>query len=284
MLGEGWRSIGESSIVEDGRFVGEASADGFADTTVAPRFQLAIEETDTAAPASPEMKLSRGTLTLDFGTVVLSGIGADSPLDRAASDEIARLRVKLIAAEAEQAHTAARLAQSEQSLADSLEVQADLQLQIDQFSTAEADSPLIGDLAGEVASSLGTATSPSASGGFRVEAATVTLKGYLVGSDRFRPLDVADGARGASAGASEISFNIRRPPSEPVSASTMPDVVGLTPVTAQRAVRPLGVSVQIVEIPGSPAGAVLKQHPAAGTELAPGATIILQVAVTTSEE
>jgi len=284
-LSNEWRTIGESSTDSGGVFKGEADVGGLEQLEVAPQFRLMTVDDEAVVRDLPQMRLSRGTLALDYDTVVLSKSDGDNSFDRAASDELARLKTQLLTAEIELDETKSRLAARTESLNAAVLERDDLQLQLEQIRDAGASSPLIADLAGQVATSFSNATPLSDAGGFQLGEARVTLKGYLVdGGNRFKPLDVAEAASVKAEGASEISFNLRSPTSETTATQTMPDLVGLTASTARRTIRPFGLEVQVVERPGTPVGAVLTQHPAAGAELEAGATVVLQVAVSPSEE
>jgi len=284
-LEEDWTSIGEASTNPGGVFKGTAVVDGLEELKVAPQFRLADADEEIVFGATPKIKMSQGTLALDYETVVLSKLGEDDPFDPATSDELARLKTQLLTTEIELVETNARLEAKTTALDDALVERDDLQLQLDQIRDAETSSPLIADLAGQVATSFSTAAPLSEAGGFQLGEAKVTLKGYLTdGGNRFKPLDVAEAASIKAEGASEISFSLRSPTTEASATQTMPDLIGLTASSARRAIRPFGLDVQVIETPGTPAGAVIKQHPEPGADLETGATVLLQVAVSTSEE
>lgn len=284
-LADDWETIGEVTTNSGGVFKGKGAVDGLEEIKVAPQFRLLAFTDDIVIRAIPQMKMLRGTLTLNYDTAVFSKLGGDDPFDPAASNELARLKTQLLTTEIELVETRTRLETSTTSLNAAFLERDDLKLQLDQIRNAEATSPLIADLAGQVATSFSNATPLSTTGGFQLGEAKVTLKGYLTdGGNRFKPLDVAEAASVKAQGASEISFSLSSPTSEATVTQTMPDLIGLTASTARRTIRPLGLNVQIVEMTGTPAGAVIKQHPEPGAELETGGTVLLQVAVSPSEE
>lgn len=279
LLDDGWTALSEAQTVGQGKFKGSIAIDDFADSRVAPQFRLIDTERNFAYNVTPATSLSRGALVLDFGTIVRDEAGARPELDPAVTAELTKIKMQLYATELELGETKARLDNISSSLASVTEERDGLQLELEQIRKADEASPKIVDLAGRLATSLVEATTPDDTTGFRLDGATVKLKGYLAdGGNRFKPLDAAELASANAAGASEISFRLRPPAPGTATGMTMPDVIGLTAGTARRTLRPLGVEVQVVESPGNPVGAVIAQTPAAGASVAPGSVIHLQVA------
>lgn len=285
-----WEPVSEVVTDAKGAFDQTFQTRLFIDTQFTPQFQLVFAGQRGVRPVgvAPTPTVTGRTLALDFGTIVPGGAGPDEPddgLDPAVTAEVTRLKTHLLESQLELADVHARL---EVASATSGRLEAerdDLQLQLEQIRNAEASSPLISDLTRRVATSLGDVASGDAPGGFRLGEARVTLKGYLAeGGNRFKPLDAAEVVSATAPAASEITFNLQPADTAGSAANTMPDLTGVTPSTARGILRPLGPTVQVIEVPGTPVGAVIKQHPEPGAELARGATVRLEVASGSSEE
>jgi hypothetical protein len=282
-----WEPVSEAETIADGVFKGRLSTSDFAEVKHGPQFRLWDVDADAPLGAAGEPSMATRALTVTFGTIVRSErsvIGPGDQLDPAAAEEITRLKTKLLAAEVDLTDARARLTVAEQSRDEAVAQRDDFKLQLEQIRNADTAAPLFTDLVDKISTSLGEADRPTTEGGFRLADARLTLKGYLSdGGNRFKPLDAAEVAAASSAGASEITFSLTAPSSSEAPVQTMPDLLGLTPSTANRVLRPFGVVVQVVESAGTPAGAVVGQTPQAGEELSRGDTVRLQVANGTSE-
>jgi FtsZ-binding cell division protein ZapB len=204
------------------------------------------------------------------------------PLDEASTQEFSRLKLQLLGSEIEVQERTAR-ADTLTARIDGVTSERDaLKEELSELRSAEAAAPQIGTLATTIASSLRGIEAE----GVELADARITLKGYLAGAgDRFKPFDAAELSRADPSAASEISFGVR--PKAAVAggdSQTMPDVVGLTPASARRILRPLGRRVELVETLGKPIGAITIQNPAAGDDLPREATIRLVVATEPNEE
>lgn len=203
-------------------------------------------------------------------------------LDETVTREVTRLKMRLLESEIELQTRVARSDTMTARLEALASERDELKLELDELRDAEAAAPLIGTLATTIATSLrGMETE-----GVELADARITLKGSLAGvGDRFKPLDAAALSRVNPQAASEISFVVR-PRSAVAGADVeiMPDVVGLTPASASRILRPLGRRIEVVETVGKPAGAIIAQNPLAEGGLTRDATIRLMVATGPSEE
>lgn len=203
-----------------------------------------------------------------------------------ASQEIARLKTDLVGTQVELARVSAEKDIKTADHVAALQERDVFKNDLDLIRTSDTASPLITDLAGSVAKSLGDAgkTTDGASG-FAVADAKVTLKGYLAdGGQRFKPLDAAELSRTNAHAASEISFSLKPTTTQAEISQQMPDVVGLTPASARRILRPLGNQIQLIEAEGKPAGGIVAQTPRAGQDLPDGTLIRLTVATGPAEE
>jgi len=205
---------------------------------------------------------------------------ATATVDNIPAQEVSRLKIQLLTAETEAQDKSARL----QTLAGQLETmtrQRDaLSVDIADLRASDEAAPRITDLTTTIAGSLNAMEAQ----GVALSDARITLRGYLAGGgQRFKPLDSVELSRTAAGAASEISFTVR-PVAEGDAARTMPDLVGLTPASARRAMRPLGHAVEVTEAAGNPAGAILRHAPAAGEALPPGTAIRLMVGTGDNEE
>ena len=282
-----WEPISEVVTDAKGTFDQTFRTRDFIDTQFTPQFQLVFTEKRGERPVgvAPTPTVTGRTLRLDFGTIVPGAAGPDERLDPALAAEVTRLKTQLLESQLELADVHARLTVASTTSGRLEAERDDLRLQLEQIRNAEESSPLISDLAGRVATSLGDVALGDAPGGFRLGEARVTLKGYLTeGGNRFKPLDAAEVVRASAPAASEITFDLQPADTAGSAANTMPDLTGVTPSTARGILRPLGQSVQVIETPGTPVGAVIKQHPEPGAELASGATVRLEVASGSSEE
>lgn len=305
--GETWEPMTEFETARNGLFKFSFRTDLFSDALTAPLLRLVEQRDQTTLAVMPEMQFSRDTLAFEYGTIRLGGAGAGgadveklkqqldeanktieeleaklekASLDEVTSAEIRRLKLELIGKETELKEATSQLDVAKTRFNSVDEERATLQLELDQIRNADTASPLITDLAGSVAKSLGDARKSESAQGFKLADAQVTLKGYLAdGGARFKPLDAAEIVRANAAGASEISFRLSPTGDAAGSGPKMPDLVGLTPSSARRILRPLGQPMQVVEARGKPAGAIIKQVPKAGAALDPDATIRLVVAI-----
>lgn len=306
--GETWEPMTKFETGRDGSFKFSIRTDIFANTTTAPLVRLVEQSDETVLDIIPEMKFSRDVLIADFGTYSRFGGGGDTDalerelaaakekiaeleeklgddgVDAVASVEIKRLKLELIGRDTELKEATTKLSLAESRATAAEEERSTVQLELDQIRNADTASPLITDLAGSVAKSLGDASKSEGAQGFKLADAQVTLKGYLAdGGARFKPLDAAEIVRANAAGASEISFRLAPASKTESDGPKMPDLVGLTPASARRVLRPLGLSMQVVEAQGTPVGAVIRQVPKAGAALDPDVTIRLVVAVAQGE-
>lgn len=280
-LEDGWVAIDEAESQADGQFKRSLRTDDLSNSRFVPQFRLVDPERELPYRSTPTTTVSRNVLVLEFGTVVNDERSEANKIDLDPSvvGELKKLRLQLYASQLEAGETQTRLDRLSSSLDSVTTERDDLALQLDRIRTAETASPKIGDLAGRLATSLIETSSPDDTNGFRLDGATVTLKGYLAdGGNRFKPLDAAELASANAAGASEISFRLRPPAVAGDTGVTMPDVIGLTAATARRTLRPLGAAVQVVEGRGTPVGAVVAQTPEPGATIEPGSVIHLQVA------
>jgi hypothetical protein len=203
---------------------------------------------------------------------------ADDPappadLGPAAAMEVSRLRLDLLRAETEAVERGARADTLSTRLTAVMAERDDIRAELE--TLRRGDAPEIGALTAAIAKAVTEARVPGAA----VTDARVTLRGTVSGDGRtFRPLDAVELARADGGAASELAFGIRPLSDGAAGGTTMPDTVGLTPASARRALRPLGRRVEVIEAPGRPAGAVIRQVPEAGAELPAGATIRLVVA------
>lgn len=309
---DSWSAIDEVRTERDGAFKFEVRVDGFDRVPVAPFLRLVDQGSERVLPSVTDLRLQREVLLVDFGDVGQAR-GGDSAedlrdlqkqLDEAnrtirdlraqqesgapdtvTSDGIKRLTLDLIGKETELKEAMKRLEMSETRAAEAAQERDTLQLELDQIRSADTASPLITDLAGSVARSLGAAAKPQVGQGFKLADAEIKLKGFLAdGGARFKPLDAAEIVRANAAGASEISFRLTPDTDSSGDGTKMPDVIGLTPASGRRILRPLGQPIQVVEAPGTPAGAIVKQVPDAGAVLDPEATIRLVVATGEGED
>lgn len=197
-------------------------------------------------------------------------------LDKAATTEFSRLKLETLGTKIELQESAAQT----KILTDNLKgltVERDkLVLELNELRTAEKAAPRIDTLASTIANSLQGVEAQ----GVELVDARITIKGYLAGGgDQFKPLDAAELSRINPGLASEISFGVRpKPALNPETGQKMPDVVGLTPASASRILRPLGNKVEVITISGIPVGAIISQHPIAGASLPLDSTIRLMVA------
>ncbi|MEH6354912.1 MAG: PASTA domain-containing protein [Marinobacter sp.] len=197
-------------------------------------------------------------------------------MNEAATQEVSRLKLQLLGSQIEVRERIAR-ADTLATQFSRLTVERDaLKQELNELRDAEAAAPQIGTLATTIANSLrGIETE-----GIELADARITLKGYLAdGGKRFKPFDAAELSRVDSNAASEISFGVRpKPAASESGGQAMPDVIGLTPASAGRILRPLGRRVEVIETPGTPIGAIIIQNPAAGGNLPREAIIRLMVA------
>lgn len=210
----------------------------------------------------------------------------ENALDGVAATEIARLKSDLAGKQAELDRLSAEKDLKESDHAAAVQERDTLKSDLDLIRTSNTASPLITELAGSVAKSLGDASrTADGAAGFAVADAQVTLKGYLAdGGQRFKPLDAAELSRTNAHAASEISFRLKPTEDQTNTGQQMPDVVGLTPASARRILRPLGNQIQLIEAAGKPAGGIVAQSPRAGQALPEGALIRLTVATGPAEE
>ena len=210
----------------------------------------------------------------------------DNAVSAVASQEIARLKTDLVGKQVELDRAFAEKVLKEADHVAVLTERDVLKNDLDLIRTSDIASPLITDLAGSVAKSLGEASKMTdGTSGFAVADAKVTLKGYLAdGGQRFKPLDAAELSRTNANAASEISFSLKPTAVRTVSSQQMPDVVGLTPASARRILRPLGNQIQLIEAVGKPAGGIVAQTPGNGKALPDDALIRLTVATGPAEE
>ena len=275
----------EMTTTRGGTFKGTADAGSLEELEVAPQLRLQGADDNVTFTTAPALRFARNTLSLNYGTLINSPRRLDDQPDPLLGDAVARLKVQLLTAEIEVDELSARLKTANGSLVGARTERDALKLEIEQIRNADANSPLIADLADQVATSFSkAATSDPGKSKFHLGHAKVSLKGYLTdGGVRFKPLDVAEAASAHAEGASEISFDLHASTPETAAALTMPDLIGLTPPTARRTIRPLGVEVQVIETIGAPVGAVIKQHPEPGQEMQREDTVMLQVAISRSE-
>jgi hypothetical protein len=198
------------------------------------------------------------------------------PMSDVAIQEVSRLKLQLLGSEIALREYTAR-EDTLNTRFDGLTLERNnLRVELDELRGAEAAAPPIGTLATTIANSLRGMEAE----GIELAEARITLKGYLAdGGKRFKPFDAAELSRVDPNAASEISFGVRpKPPASESGGQAMPDVVGLTPASAGRILRPLGRRVEVIEIPGKPVGAIITQNPAAGGSLPREAIIRLMVA------
>ncbi|WP_100639140.1 PASTA domain-containing protein [Marinobacter salexigens] len=204
------------------------------------------------------------------------------PMDDVATQEISRLKLQLLSSEIALRDHKAREDTLNSRFNGLTSERDNLKAELDELRGAEAAAPQIGTLATTIANSLRGMEAE----GVELADARITLKGYLAdGGNRFKPFDAAELSRVDSKAASEISFGVRPKSSASDSGGrAMPDVVGLTPASAARILRPLGRRVEVIEVPGKPVGAIITQNPAAGGDLPPETIIRLMVAIGPQKE
>lgn len=249
--------------------------------TLAQRFhdaeqaRNAVEHTrDDLAGQLAERNVRLQELEVQLGDTARPQSG---PLDEATTQEFSRLKLRLLGSETELRQQTAQ-AQTLTARIDSLTSERDaLAVELDELRDAETAAPPIGTLATTIASSLRGIDAE----GVELADARITLRGYLAGAgDRFKPFDAAELARADLSAASEISFGVR--PGRVGTDNndqTMPDVIGLTPASARRILRPLGRRIDVVEARGKPVGAITRQTPGPGKPLSREASIRLLVAI-----
>lgn len=204
------------------------------------------------------------------------------PMSDVAIQEVSRLKLQVLSSEIALREYTAR-EDTLNTRFDGLTLERNnLKVELDELRGAEAAAPPIGTLATTIANSLRGMEAD----GIELSDARITLKGYLAdGGKRFKPFDAAELSRVDPNAASEISFGVRPKPSPSESGGqAMPDVVGLTPVSAGRILRPLGRRVEVIETPGKPIGAIITQNPDAGGSLPREAIIRLMVATGPKKE
>jgi hypothetical protein len=204
------------------------------------------------------------------------------PMSDVAIQEVSRLKLQVLSSEIALREYTAR-EDTLNTRFDGLTLERNnLKVELDELRGAEAAAPPIGTLATTIANSLRGMEAD----GIELSDARITLKGYLAdGGKRFKPFDAAELSRVDPNAASEISFGVRPKPSPSESGGqAMPDVVGLTPASAGRILRPLGRRVEVIETPGKPIGAIITQNPDAGGSLPREAIIRLMVATGPKKE
>jgi len=204
------------------------------------------------------------------------------PMSDVAIQEVSRLKLQVLSSEIALREYTAR-EDTLNTRFDGLTLERNnLKVELDELRGAEAAAPPIGTLATTIANSLRGMEAD----GIELSDARITLKGYLAdGGKRFKPFDAAELSRVDPNAASEISFGVRPKPSPSESdGQAMPDVVGLTPASAGRILRPLGRRVEVIETPGKPIGAIITQNPDAGGSLPREAIIRLMVATGPKKE
>ncbi|MEJ6121604.1 PASTA domain-containing protein [Vibrio sp. 2-Bac 85] len=137
-----------------------------------------------------------------------------------------------------------------------------------------AEAPKINDIANEISQAMQI---DSASTGYKISTANVKLKGYMANGGRsFRALDAVELARVNPETASEISFTLSNTNNDSSSSQKAPDIVGLTPATANRVLLPLGLKLRVIEMEQStsPTGGIFMQKPDPGTEILLGENFI----------
>ncbi len=208
-------------------------------------------------------------------------VALEAPIGEVASREVARLKLQLVGAETAAIEKGAKADSLARERDAALVSRDEARAELATIRTSAAAAPRIADLAGTVARSFETS---QLTGGMEIADARVTLRGVVeAGGERFKPLDAAELTRVDASAASELSFAVR-PSRAPRAgdAPAMPDLVGLTPGSARRVLRPLGRRVEVIEAPGTPAGAVLRHLPAAGEALPAGGVVRLVVATGTT--
>jgi len=204
------------------------------------------------------------------------------PLNDVATQEVSRLKLQLLTSEIELRERKANADTLSARFNGAVSERDALKLELDELRGAEAAAPQIGTLASTIANSLRGIEAE----GIELADARITLKGYLAdGGKRFKPFDAAELSRVDSNSASEISFGVRpKPSAAETNGQDMPDVVGLTPASAGRILRPLGRRIDVIETVGKPIGAIITQNPKAGGNLTRETTIRLMVATGPKQE
>lgn len=201
---------------------------------------------------------------------------ANDVLDKAATTEFSRLKLETLGTKIELQESAAQTKILTNNLKGLTQERDQLALELNELRAAETAAPRIDTLASTIAQSLQGIENQ----GVELVDARISIKGYLAGGgNQFKPLDAAELSRINPGLASEISFGVRpKPAANAENGSKMPDVVGLTPASASRILRPLGNKIEIIAITGIPVGAIISQIPKAGGPLPLDAPIRLMVA------
>jgi hypothetical protein len=136
------------------------------------------------------------------------------------------------------------------------------------------EAPKINDIANEISQAMQI---DSINTGYKISTANVKLKGYMANGGRsFRALDALELARVNPETASEISFTLSNTQNDNSSSQKAPDIVGLTPATANRVLLPMGLKLRVIEMEQStsPTGGIFMQKPDPGVEIPLGENLI----------